>query len=362
MAVVVDVKEELTERFEFFFSDTNLRSDVWMQKELEKNDGYIKLEKLMTFNTVKKITEDFTKAAEVVESMPALKFNEAKDAVGRVNEFDKSKKVNNVPLTVFVEDLPIEEDRVHYAVKRSDMKEAFEGLKEGNKVTIVRLRYDKAREAGSPGTPIGSAFVEFETTEMADAAIEAIKARDDANPFKIGEATVKCQPMEDWLTSRKKRKSSDGDKAAAGEEEKEIEIDIKMVKGCVIQMKGLPEGCDRESLRDSFKEFEFEKTDLYIDYSRGQEEGAIRFTSPNEKIPQVLEKLKDGSIKVNDAVVKEAFLLEGDAEEEYWTKFIEFKKKQAKSHREKDRQRGRGGRGGGHGRGGGRSNKRHRGR
>mmetsp|Transcript_22931 Transcript_22931/g.35292 ORF Transcript_22931/g.35292 Transcript_22931/m.35292 type:complete len:358 (-) Transcript_22931:132-1205(-) len=356
MTATMDVKEELTERFEFFFSDTNLRSDVWMQKELEKNDGYIQLDKLMTFNTIKKITDDAQKAIEVVESMPALlKLNEAKDAVGRVTAFDKSKKVDNLPLSLFVEDLPIADDGLHYAVKRSDLKEAFEAVKEGNKVTIIRLRFDKAnKDSNTSATPIGSAFVEFESAEMMDATIEAIKARDaDTDPFKIGGATVKCQPMGEWLQNRKKNKRKADDKDEVKADEEEIEIDIKMVKGCVIKIKGLPEGCDRESLRDSLKEFEFEKDDLYIDYSRGQEDGAIRFTSPNEKIQQIVEKLKDGSIKVNDGAVADAFLLEGEAEEDYWNKFIEFKKKQAKNHREKDRQRGRGG---------GRNKKRHKGR
>lgn len=130
-----------------------------------------------------------------------------------------------------------------------------------------------------------------------------------------------------------------------------------------MSLKGLSDGCDRESILASIKEKceEYEMDSKpYVDYSRGQTNGAIRFKQPFEKIRDFVSDLKNGDIKILDQKVEDASVLAGEEEEQYWKAFLEFKRKQTyqfalQRNGNKKRKGGRGGgRGGGRFRRGGR--------
>lgn len=368
----------LVERLQFFFSDTNLRNDIWMQRELETHqDQMIEINKLLRFNTIKKISEDKSLIVEACEKAGhMLKLNDDKSMVGRVNKFDRVavSKIDNVPLTILLENLPITEDskteKQRYGTSVVEIKEAIEKHKgcEGVKVSLVRFRYDRKFNRDSElsykeSFPLGSAFVEFETSDMQTQVLQALervptKDGDDDTDKKdeaaadtmkvsvaeivIGGNTLTLKPLKQFL--EEKRKNSKADKKDKGnkrnrEEEKlsapsvdeeEVKVDIKWEKGCVIKMDGIPEGSDRESIRDALNKVIEDTDDIYIDFSRGQENGAIRFNKPNEMISSIVEKLLSGEIKIKENQVKSAVLLEGKTEEDYWNNFIEFKKNQLK--------------------------------
>lgn len=60
-----------------------------------------------------------------------------------------------------------------------------------------------------------------------------------------------------------------------------------------------------------------------------------------ESVAEVAKKLKAGELKILDATVEDAGILEGEEEKKYWKKIVEFKNKQAiQSAEEKKNSRG----------------------
>ena len=345
----VDVVSGLVERLEFFFSDTNLRNDVWMQRELESNDNVLSLEKLLTFNTVKKISDDKDLLVEAVKKVDWLKLSENGEAVGRVVPFDKekAKNVDSVSLTLFLENIPKVKDEngdEKYALSVADIKKAIsEVCKEEVKVTLVRLRFTKGKvrsgETSGKLAPLGSAFVEFETEEMQKKALVILS--DNEASFKLGDNLITVMALRTFLDTKKASKRPLDNGEDEEDQDKEPAFDIKWQKECVIKIDGVPEGSDRESIRDglreALKDIEVDADkDIYIDFSRGQTSGAIRFDEPNEKIISIVEKLVNGEIKF-DGPVESAKLLEAEEEEEYWNKFIAFKRNQLKQRKIENR-------------------------
>lgn len=107
-----------------------------------------------------------------------------------------------------------------------------------------------------------------------------------------------------------------------------IDFKLDWKKGCVISVKGLPDGCDRETILASVTEVVGKDVKFRADYSRGQKDGAIRFEQPNEKIAELAAKMKDGTVMVKGCKVESATVIDGEDEEKYYKEYIAFKTKQ----------------------------------
>lgn len=353
-----EVIDKVAGLLSFFFSDTNLRSDKFMKQEMKLNDGMIEVQKLLRFNSIKKITTDPEKIVQAVKTSellkPALKLSDDEKSIGRINKFDISKIKDNVPLTLFVKGLPTSKRETNdddkevlpdsYAVQVDDVKELF---LEYGKVALVRLRYKKKLKKSDPTVALGEAFVEYETQEMAQKAAADLCKIEESEPKK--KLTLKgtelfIQPMKEWIelkeknkegekTDKRKRDNQEKSSKAEEEEEEVLEdgFDIVWNSGCVVSVKGFPDNCDREAIREAIKEYApSDPKELYLDFSRGQKSGAIRFDTPTDKINELADKLNSGEIKVNGCKVESAHVLEGEEEKTYWNNFIEFKRKQRK--------------------------------
>lgn len=348
-----EVIEKLAGLLSFFFSDTNLRSDTFMKKEMKFNDGMVAIQKLLRFNSIKKITADQEKIVQAVETSellkPILMLNKDKTSIGRINKFDINNIKDNIPLTLFVKGLPtsnveISEDGKElppksYAVQVDEVKQLF---LEYGEIALVRLRYKKKLKKSDPTIAKGEAFIEYESEEMAQKAAADLCKVGDAEPKK--RLTIKgnelfVQPMKEWLelkekeegeekSDKRKRKSSAENE---GKEAADDEFDIVWNPGCVISVKGFPDNCDREAIREAMKDYvPSDPKELYLDFSRGQKSGALRFETPTDKIKELAEKLNSGEIEIIGCKVESAHVLEGEEEKTYWDNFKEFKRKQRK--------------------------------
>jgi hypothetical protein len=361
--------EDMAERLSFFFSDSNLRSDKFMKNEMKYNhDKCVPIDKLLRFNSIKKVSTDpevLVKAVETSASLKDfLKLNEKKDGICRVTEFDIHKVKDNIPCTILVKELPVTENRFDVTV--DELKAAFADY---GKVTLVRMRREKDTRA-----PKGEAFIEFEDLDMANkvlsdfATVPKQEGGTDADKSQkkmvIKGKEVAIESMTDFVGMKEKQKAErgEGDKKRtnnADEESPEVKddgekkndgFDIVWKEGCVIAIKGFPDECDRESIHEAVKQYDKEgEKILYYDFSRGQKEGAIRFFEFSDKVKELAEKLNKGEIKIKGEALESAIVLEGDEEKKYWETVVEWKRKQ----RQQRDTRGGGGRGrGGRGRGG----------
>jgi len=384
-----DLIPKIGERLRFFYSNANLRRDKFLRREiLENSSGLVPISTLLKFNTIKNITTDaesVTKAAKEDEFCKKnLKMNDDGTAIGRVEPFTEDMMEESVQakFTLRLSNLPMKgEGRdAEYANTREEVRELFT---EFGYVSLVNLimahgRGSKQRYA------IGRAFIEFETEESFKKAAEELCVEgdlsdDDKKPkrvLKLGETELRVKTMQQWLNKRAakyaaknggrhevkedsikkedgvkqedgikkeadiKKEPSTGDKRQAPAEVPQFTLDWK--KGCVISIKGVPEGCDREKILAAVKGFMGDDIEVRADYSRGQKDGALRFNEPDEKISDLSAKLNDGTITIADGKLESAALLEGEGEEEYYKNYIAFRNKQQQMRSEENHQRKRG--------------------
>ena len=407
--------QDVAERLKFFLSDANIRQDYFLRKFLiSKGDGdpggAVPVDVLLKFNTIKSITMDPDVVVKAVSTLLAdtLQVRSGGGSIARVEPFTEALLNENIPLSLYVRNLPTKEDdrkNVQYDVTMDELRNMFETY---GKVAIVKLRFKKSAqsddddhtddikteadtEENGDGNrrkprrrfPLGACLVEFESKESFDKAVADVLTLKDGEPvepkrkLEAGGKTLEVLTLKEYVNSLKKssshKKRNRDEEDTTNEEEitaaneKADAFTIEWQPGCVVSLKSLPENCDREAILDvamaacELTEDEMKEKKVYADYSRGQKDGALRFPDP-QLAKKMLDKVKSETDGVELAGAKwnDASLLEGDAEKKYWEEFIEFKKKQIR-HRAEERKNnkgrnnnkrrkggGRGGGGGGH--------------
>lgn len=343
--------EKVAERLRFFLSDANLRHDVFLRRILWKDEELLTADTLLKFQTIQKHTTDPEVVLAAAKTMPDfLEVSDETSSIKRVNPFTKDLMDGNRPLSLIVSNLPISEKSgdSKYEVSVEDVKEAFSQY---GTITLVKLRF-KAPSRKAKRTPSGEALVEFSTEEELKKAAEdtlTVVGEETVEPKRTvsikGQSeearTLTVQRLDEYLdTQKKKRKERDEKK-----EEPAVEpYTIDWKPGCVVRLEGMPDGCDREAIVKAVAsclgktEDEVTESKVYIDFSRGQKDGAIQFPEAEENVKTVAEKLKSGDVKIGDAVVSAARILDGDEETTYWKDHMDLKTKQ-KMQRRDDRNR-----------------------
>jgi len=398
------------ERLKFFFSDANVRQDMFVRKLLmDTDEKSVAVDVLLRFNTVKKHTDKPAVLIQAAKELTdSLVVDEEKMTISRVVPFTKEMMNQNIPKSLYIQNLPMKESK-HYDVNVDEIRALFD--KYGD-VALVKLKFSTYQEGGNGGKdnyygpnkgqkrkkiPIGAAMIEFHKQEDLDKAAEATlttKGGEKVEPkdkITLAESETRKSAtdldivlLSEYVASRKEKKEKRENKKRAEPEANADAADVKEEKemskftfdwkpGCVIKVRGLPEGCDREAMLGAVgKGLDISPEDvkarkIYVDYSRGQTDGAIRFPEQSDSVAELAKKLKDGELMILDTKVEEALILEGEVEKKYWEDFIEFKNKQIiqrneekKNSRGNDRGNNRGGNDRGNNRGGNKRQKRGR--
>jgi len=381
-----EVLKSVVERLKFFFSDANVRQDLFIRRFLlprepeENKDCSVPIETLLRFNTIKQHTDD---AAVVIKAVnehmsDKLVLKDDDKAIARVKPFTKELVNENIPLSLYVTNLPVKEEdgkygkRVSYDVSMDGIRQLFDTYGE---VAMVKLRFKRSArsdddhhtddikmEENPPkdggGTkkprrrfPLNSCMVEFDNLEAHGKAAEDVltkKGDEQVEPkrkLELGGQTLEVVTLQEYVETLRKRKRERGDdnddKKQQQPDDEALKFTIDWKPGCVVSIKGLPEACDREAILGAVAAVceitldELKEKKIYADYSRGQKDGAIRFNEP-ELATKMCEKLKSGDTKICDTDIKEAAIIEGDEEKKYWENFIEFSKKRIR-HRNEER-------------------------
>lgn len=349
-------------RLEFFFSDANIRQDRFIRKLLMDKDGEQKVpvESLLRFNTIKRYTDKAEVVVNAAKALPdLLTLDASESAIGRTVAFTEDMMNGNIPKSLFVKNLPLKEKEdggKEYACTVDEVKELFKAY--GN-VVLVKMKWSGFNDERQPS---GCAMVEFSTNDdLEKAAAATLTIKDGAeveatDKVTMGESTIGVMLFSEHFDKKKKdpreSRGSKRDREDKGESEiRTFTFDWK--PGCVIKIKGLPEGCNREAILDAVAMqldtslTEVKDRKIYADFSIGQKDGAIRFLEPEDHVALMAKRLKNGELEISGSKVEEAFLLEGDDEKKYYDDFIAFKNKQIRHHEEKKRSKKRGKHGGG---------------
>ncbi|NXI94500.1 LARP7 protein, partial [Psophia crepitans] len=179
---VKQVLADIAKQVDFWFGDVNLHKDRFLREQIEKSrDGYVDISLLVSFNKMKKLTTDGKLIARAVKSSSVVELDLEGTRIRRRQPLgERPKDVDS--RTVYVELLPKN-------VNHSWIERVFG--KCGNVVYISIPRYR------STGDPKGFAFVEFETKEQAEKAIEFLNNPPEEAPRKPGifPKTVKNKPV-----------------------------------------------------------------------------------------------------------------------------------------------------------------------
>ncbi|XP_030306035.1 la-related protein 7 [Calypte anna] len=179
---VKQVLADIAKQVDFWFGDVNLHKDRFLREQIEKSrDGYVDISLLVSFNKMKKLTTDGKLIARAVKGSSVVELDLEGTRIRRRQPLGE-QPTDVDSRTVYVELLPKN-------VSHSWIERVFG--KCGNVVYISIPRYR------TTGDPKGFAFVEFETKEQAEKAIEFLNNPPEEAPRKPGifPKTVKNKPV-----------------------------------------------------------------------------------------------------------------------------------------------------------------------
>jgi hypothetical protein len=372
--------EGIKERLVFFFSNANIRQDMFLRKLLTSDEKAVPVEVMLRFNTIKKFSdkpEVLVRAAKELTDL--LVVDETKSAIRRVVPFTSEMMKENLHLSLHVKNLPIKEetggggDDKEQVVKKYDVHvdEVRVLFEKYGDVALVKLQFvsddgGKQRGSDTPGRkrqkyPAGTALIEFRSVEDLKKAADATLTIKEGEKLEPKEKVIlaanesRNEPIEldvmlfsEFLQSKRNyRKDNFKKNKKRGRDEGDDDDDndnkdphsapkytVDWKPSCVIKLKGVPDGCDREAMLECLATGLGTDMDgvksrkIYVDFSRGQQDGAIRFPEPSDCIAELAKRLKEGELKINDSKVEEVYILEGDEETKYWEDFMAFKTRQ----------------------------------
>ena len=376
-----------------------------MQRESNNNDGYIEILSLVKFNSIRKyskVIEDIAAAARLVPSVVVSKDGAA---IRRKDPLPETGSSDSVARSVFVDNVPMQtvtpsaandvkdensvegeanattaeepssssssgaaaapaastKGSLRFTVSVDGVKALFEQF---GKIALIRFRFSKSDlKKKVDKQALGSLFIEFESAESAVSCAAAA-----AGSLKFGDNELTIKSMSAFLAKdgkggKKGASASAGGgadsaaSAAAAESAKEVKP-LEWTKGCVITFASLPPACDREALKSAVESAAVGAPsdednadplkDLYVDYSRGEKTGAVRFGKTSKTVLHIAEKAKAGEVSVGDAKI-EGKLLEGEEEEQYWRDAAVAYASRQKGDRNNNKRGRDGGHGGGRG-------------
>lgn len=335
---ISDLEKNIIRQVEYYFGDSNLPRDKFLQEQIKLDDGWISLTVLLTFKRLSSMTtnQEVIAKALLKSTNDLLEVSEDHSKVRRslakpVPEMNEERRKALMSRTVYAKGFPLD-------AKLDSILDFFKDYEFVENV-IMRTYLDKLNKKYCFK---GSVFATFATEEQSKKFLEIEKVT-------YLDQELLCMSQNDYHEMKKNERSSGKNKSKKAEEDtKEA---FRPPNGTVIFLEGLPENATREDIKEVFIELEAEVA--YVDYNKGDKSGWIRFHNEDSG-KEIIKKITDGKLKICDSEVT-ARLLEGEEETKFLDKVVEDMKnyRQKQSHGRK----GRGGRGGGRGGRGGWNNR-----
>lgn len=328
--VISDLESTIIRQLEYYFGDSNLNRDKFLQEQISKDEGWVPVKTLLTFKRLQAISEDEKVIVDAIEKSDEglVQVSEDRSKLRRhperpLPEQNEEHRKEVMLRTCYVKGFPLD----------SDMNVLIEFFKDYEKVVniVMRKYHDKNTKEYKFK---GSVFATFATKEQADAFLkqEKVEHKEVALIRKWQEAYNEDKREE--RNAHKKKKE-----AAKEEEEKEK---IELPKGAIINLDGFDPDATREIIRDALADKIGTNTIAFIEFEKGQSSGHVRFNEEGSA-KGILEKITDGKIKINEKDIK-VRVLEGEEEEEYLKEQINNirERRQAFTQRHKARKGNRG--------------------
>eukprot|EP00045_Choanoeca_perplexa_P005651 m.47489 g.47489 ORF g.47489 m.47489 type:complete len:366 (-) comp13229_c0_seq2:3-1100(-) len=309
-------KAAVIKQIQYYFSDRNLLKDKFMQERLKENkEGWVPLATLLTFNRLKALTTDANAIAAAVRG--------ADSTLVEVSEDNASLRRD--PAKPLAEQAELDKRSI-YAKGFSTDKLTLEYVQDWIASVGATAEAVMIRKIPASKEVKGSVFVQLATVEEAEGIVAA--------PQEVDGQTLRVEMKHAYheRKSEERKKKKEATKLALKEEQQKERMEAvkaTMDKGCVVHLTNVSEDCSREDLKDVFEEF---GEVAWVDYSRGESEGYIRFKAADQTTKAV-ETLTERKTSIKDKVPT-LKLLQDQEEMDYWLKVDEERKAVRKSKRD----------------------------
>lgn len=226
------LKEKIVKQLEFYFSDTNLPYDKFLQNETKADDGWVKISVLLTFKRLAAITKD-----------PAVIASAIKDNTDGILEVDETnekirRKLDNAIPVADQEFLNKMIDRSIYCKgfpKTASMDELLEYAATLGDKTVIKVtpRRFKTKEFK------GSLYLTFNTKEQAENFLKQ-------ESVKYNDVELERMWEKDFLEEKKKEYE---EKLALKDEKKKAETEKYFKKGFLLKADNLDENVTVDSIK-----------------------------------------------------------------------------------------------------------------
>lgn len=296
------LQQDIIDQIEYYFGDSNLFRDKFLQAEITKNEGWVSLTTLITFKRLAALSTDLSVIVEALDKSDSglLEINEDRQSIRRHPERPLPGKNEEVrqeiqSRTAYVKGFP----------KEMEMPEMIEFFKDYPKVSHVLIRkyVDKPTKTYKSK---GSVFVTFSTRDQCAAFLsEDVK-------YKDAELIAKWQT--DYHASKKtERQEKQKEKNAR------LNPEIELPKGAVLHITEIKPDVTREMIKAKIEAMEYDVA--FVDFTKGDKAAYVRLNKENGA-KEVLAKLENSKIQLdeNEAPV---IVLEGENEEKYLAECVE---------------------------------------
>jgi len=336
-AEISDLEQKLIRQIEYYFGDYNLIKDNFLQQTIKDNNGWVKLETLVTFKRLKELSTDFNVITNALKKSPTqlLEVSENGTEIRRsltkpLPDNDEKRKEDINSRSVYVKGIPLE----------TTLDELLEYFKKQGPVEHVQMRYFQKLFKGS-------LFVVFGSKEEQEAYLEkGEKKYGDIDLLRESKTGYLIRKREERMKSKAEKGNSKRERIKSAVAK--VDETPTYEKGYILHVSGLPTETKMEEIKAVFN-----KDDVaWVDYNKGDVQSWIRFKEGTtaEKHVERVKEANDGKIVINGAELTYR-ILEGDEELEHYKKVVKTKEQCKQMRHKGGRGKGRGhfGRGGGRG-------------
>lgn len=240
LAEVAKVEEKIVKQLEFYFSDSNLPYDKFMQNEIKNDNGWVKISVLLTFKRLAAISKDPTIIASAIKNATNCILE-----VDETNEKIRRKSDNAVPVAnqEFLNEMIERSIYCKGFPKTATMDELLDfaatfGDKIITKVTLRRLKTKEFK---------GSLYFTFNCKEEAEKFLKL-----DTVKYKDIELERKWE--KDFLVEKKQEFEM---KLAKKDEKMKAETEKFFKKGYLLKVDNFTEGITIDSIKTVCAELEW---------------------------------------------------------------------------------------------------------
>lgn len=323
-APVSDLEQKIIRQLEYYFSDSNLYRDKFLQEQIKKDDGWVELTTLLTFKRLSALSEDPKIIVDAIEKSDEglVEISEDRTKLRRHHErplAEQNEEVRKeiVSRTAYVKGFPLD----------ATMDDLIEFFNQYEKVTniVMRKYLDKPTKVYKFK---GSVFATFVTKDQCESFLN-----------KEGVEYKEAALIRKWQNVYNDEKKAERDsKNKKKQKDQKPEDAIELPKNATIHLDGIDPETTREVIREVFNAILGDLQISFIDFDTGNTSGYIRF-STEDAGPKFIEKITDSKLTIKDKEVT-VRVLKDDEETEYLKLQVENIKKRREFQNNKSKKGG----------------------